>query len=223
MADENSNLEQNKQDNSNPSGEACTSPSCCSEKKNENNTVKWALFSIIMLAAIGIGSTTLIRKMNSANAPAAGECAPGSVCKDGTPCPPKTVSEKTGSVSVLCGMDLRSMKEFNTLTGSKNVAFILLPGDKNEKAKAVAADVNGFIEKKIKDKSDVAVYTLKNDAGGHDQLVQNFGIKSFPSVVVLGRGCKSSAISGEVTEERLTGALTLARMPMDNCGSTCQH
>jgi len=161
--------------------------------------------------------------MNAAKAPAGG-CTPGSVCKDGTPCEAtKSGSAQAGSVNVLCGSTLASMDEFNRLTGDKNVAFILLPGNNNEKAKTVAADVNSFIEKKTKDKNDVAVFTLEKDAGGHDQLVQNFSIKSFPSVVVLGRGCKASAISDEFTEEKFSNALAVARTPMSSCASSCAH
>ncbi len=261
MAEKNDKHQQNNSENANPSEAECTSTDCCPPKKNENKTVKWALFGIIMLAAIGIGSTTLVRKMNNANAPAAGGCAPGDVCKDGGVCKDGSVckdggvckdgsackgggvckdgsackeggvckdgtpckSSKSGSVKSLCGKNLPSMNEFNDLTGDKNIAFILLPGDNNEKANTVAANVNSFVEKKTKDKNDIAVFTLKNDAGGHDQLIKNFGITSFPSVVVLGRGCKSLAVSDKFTEEVFTNALTMARTPMSNCGSTCTH
>ncbi|MHC4727302.1 MAG: hypothetical protein ACYS17_08725, partial [Planctomycetota bacterium] len=52
---------------------------------------------------------------------------------------------------------------------------------------------------------------------GYDQLITQFSVESFPSVIVAGKGCGAAAVSGEINETKLLRAFVVASTPV-SCG-----
>ncbi len=172
------------------------------------------LFLILMVSAFLFCQKSTPQKSNQKAA-----CCPS----ENSQATQRAVNNTQAVDSALCGISLPSMHEFNTLAKDKNVAFILLPGEDSEKAESVAESINTFVKNKIKESTDVVVFTLQKGAEGYTQISSDFGITTFPGLVVLGRGCQSTAVSGEFTDEKLNQALTLARTPVSGCGPVCTH
>ncbi len=199
-------------------GEEC-SPSCCPEPKEKtNNSLKWSIFIAIMVLALVIGGYSLIKKNSTMNQEQSSQ-----------PFVPETEASvpDVEPDKVVCGQMLTSLRQLNVLGPEKNVAFILLPGKSDSLTRDVSGKVNTFVDKATKKQTDIAKYTMNKGAEGYDVIVRDFSISTFPSVVVLGRGCRSSAITQDFTEGKFANALGIARIPAgsckpgDNCGSTC--
>ena len=65
-----------------------------------------------------------------------------------------------------------------------------------------------------------AARTLSTD--GYAEFARRFAIEAFPSVVALGRGGGTTAVSGEITEAKLLRAFVLASAPWSFCGAGCK-
>lgn len=200
-----------------PPGEEC-SPSCCSEPQKETNTTfKWGVFIAVMVLAIAIGGYSLMKK----NSPARQD-ANRQFISD-----PETASLAAEPNKVVCGETLTSLRQLNVLGPDKNVAYILLPGESDSATQDISNKVNAFVDRTIKQQKDIAKYTMNKNAEGYDVIVRDFAITTFPSVIVLGRGCRSSAITTDFTEAKFANALSIARIPLgscrpgDKCGATC--
>ena len=63
----------------------------------------------------------------------------------------------------------------------------------------------------------IGAFTLRANVPDYGYLVRHFAVKSFPCVVVLGRGGTASAVSGDVSEARLYNAFVLALKPASCC------
>ncbi len=113
-------------------------------------------------------------------------------------------------IPTLCGTKLTSLAELNNLAADKKAVFILLVGD-SEKAAENAGKVVEQTTKIITDKgTPVATFTLDSDKADYGKLIQAFSIKSFPSIVVMGKGAGVSVVSGDINETNLLTAFVKA-------------
>jgi hypothetical protein len=171
-----------------------------------------------MVLALFIGGYSLIRKNSTTGQETANQPF---IPETETPAP------DTEPDKVVCGEMLTSLRQLNILGPDKNVSFILLPGEDEIATQDISNKVNTFVEKVTKQQRDIAKYTMTKEAEGYNVIVREFSISTFPSVVVLGRGCRSSAITRDFTEAKFVNALGIARIPLgscrpgDKCGATC--
>lgn len=208
-----------------------------------NKFKKWFIFGITMVCALSIGSYSLVKKDPSCEG-ANSSCCPGEVkkcqcggegkgslncpddkekCKDhvdGKEC--TCVSKKTNSEEInICKTNLSSIEELNKLGNEKNVVFVYLPGDNGDKNKTSLEKITNYIKSIKENQENIATYTMSKEANGYNQLIKNLTVTSFPSVVVLGKGCKSLSVS-EMTDEKLASAYKVATTPIKSaCGSAC--
>lgn len=162
---------------------------CCSSGS------KWvcckrAIFVIVMLVAVAVAAHAIAtRAINSRNA-----TLPGSQL-------------------------LSSLAELNEAAVDKDVVFVVLAGDDQQGVKDVAARVEKVVNGLAAKDKKVGFFTMDKDAKAYDHLAAQFAKGSFPCVAVLGIGCTSSGVTGEVTEERLLRAFVLASTPVSGCGT----
>ncbi len=126
-------------------------------------------------------------------------------------------AQAAGLSTVLCGETLDSLKSLDRVAAAKDVAFILLPGADAAVDGKVAAEVKAIVDKLSAQGKRVVAFTMEKGASDHGLLVKNFSVQALPAVVVLGRGCQSLAVSGEVSEEKLLRAFLLASRPGSSC------
>ncbi len=120
--------------------------------------------------------------------------------------------------SVVCGQNLDSIKSLDKLAQGKDVAFIFLPGEKEKANREVSAELEALVKKLGDSGKKVIAFTMKQDSPDRASLMRMFSVKSLPSVAVLGRGCMSTAISGDIDEDRLLRAYEYAIIPRGLCG-----
>ncbi len=131
----------------------------------------------------------------------------------------KSLADLSGSglATVLCGATIDSVESLNKVAADKDVVFIFLPAADAAADKKFAAEVKAVVEKLLGQGKQVAAFTISKDAADHAVLVKSFSVKSLPSVAVLGRGCQSLAVSGEVNQDKLLRAYLLASQPRSSC------
>ena len=207
------------------SGEACCQPaagnvsSCCAPGAASWKRGKTLVSVIIILAAIGVGANSFFNG-NSAQSyttvPAKSFSGgltqtPAVTAENGPQDKPQTKQEIS-----LTGV-LDSLQSLDTLAADKDVVFLVLPGEAQISSSAVPKQLGTVANNLWKSGQRVAVFTLKGSSPDHNQLVQHFTVKAFPSVVILGRQGSASAVSGDVTEAGLYNAFVLASKSASCC------
>jgi hypothetical protein len=125
---------------------------------------------------------------------------------------PQTKQEKISLNRVL-----DSLQSLDTLAADKDVVFLMLPGEAAIPPMAIPKQLGTVANNLWKSGQRVAVFTLKSSSPDHNQLVRHFSVKTFPSVVILGRQGFASAVSGNITEAGLYNAFVLASKPVSCC------
>ncbi|GAG33370.1 unnamed protein product, partial [marine sediment metagenome] len=67
----------------------------------------------------------------------------------------------------------------------------------------------------------VAAFPLGTHWEAYDDLVNQYSVKSFPCVIVLGRSGQAAKIDGRITERKLLRAYAQASKPRSSCGVRC--
>jgi hypothetical protein len=112
---------------------------------------------------------------------------------------------------------LDSLQSLDTLAADKDVVFLVLPGEAQISSLEVPKQVGTVANNLWKSGQRVAVFTLKSSTPDHNRLISQFSVKTFPSVVILGRQGSASAVSGDISEARLYNAFMLASKSVSCC------
>ncbi|UCB52782.1 MAG: hypothetical protein JSV10_01445 [Candidatus Zixiibacteriota bacterium] len=125
------------------------------------------------------------------------------------------------TVAFSCGVTLSSLKALDVVAADEEAVFVILPGGSEEASRNALRQIDAVVRLLSDQGKKVAAFTLEKHREGYDHLVKQFSVKSFPCVVVAGRGCGSVAVSGQITETKLLAALVQASMPPSSCATPC--
>ncbi len=187
--------------------------SCCAPGDASWKKGRVLVSIIIILAAIGVGANSLLSG-NSAQSyttvPVKSFSAglseiPTVTAENSSQGKPQTKQEEISLSGVL-----DSLQSLDTLAADKDVVFLVLPGEAQISSPAVPKQLGTVATNLWKNGQKVAVFTLKSSSADHNQLVRHFSVKTFPSVVILGRQGSASAVAGDITEAGLYNAFVLA-------------
>jgi hypothetical protein len=194
--------------------------SCCTPGAGSWKNGKTLVSVIIIMAAIGVGANSFFNG-NSAQSyttvPAKSFSAgltqiPVATAENSSQGKPQTKQEELS-----LNQDLDSLQSLDTLAADKDVLFLVLPGEAQIQPLAIPKQVGVVANNLWKSGQRIAVFTLKSSSPDHNQLVRHFSIKTFPSVVILGRQGYASAVAGDFTEAGLYNAFVLASKPVSCC------
>lgn len=186
--------------------------------------VKVAVFAVVCLAAAGVVVRSFLGKADSSTggpdrsfvAVIEPESAAEPAGED-----PEGYEQPVQTAEVVCGAKLDSVAALNEVAAGKEVVFILLAGESEEPAHEAARQVEEALKKISARGVRIASFTMGSEAADYARLVQRFSIESFPSIIVMGRGCGAAAVSGEITEAKLLRAFVFASRPPSSCGTSC--
>lgn len=140
------------------------------------------------------------------------------------PAPAAHVSPSTATLK-LSGVSLGSLSELKHLAEEKQMVFLILPGREEQANSHVSQEVGVLVGRLAAQGSRIGTLTLKGEAQDYRKLVRAFDIRKFPAVVVVGGGCVSSALIGEITAEGLAQAFVVASNAAASCtasgGTAC--
>ncbi len=196
-----------------------TSP-CCNPKDGSWGKGKALIALIIIVAAIGLAANSLVRGTSAQSDKAGPAKSFSALLTDKPAISGENLGEaqpRTKRDEPPLTRDLDSLKALDTLAADKDVVFIVLPGEAQNQPDGILKQVEGVANSLVTFRKKVGVFTLKGSVPDHNRLVQHLAVKTFPCVVVLGRGGCASAVSGEVTEARLYNAFVLASNPVACC------
>ncbi len=187
---------------------------------------KTITFTLVVLIALGAGAYSLYNrsvataqgqgKQLLSNAGLEQEAGPSTIG-------PVTENRSSESAAISCGHTLSSIKAIGEQAVDKEVVFIFLPGGDEGEAQALSRQVEKVVEMLSSKGKRVAAFTLPENADGYGQLKEKFSVKSFPSVIVAGWGCRPAKLeTAEITESNLLFAFVQASMPSTSCETPCQ-
>ncbi len=187
---------------------------------------KTITFTLVVLIALGAGAYSLYNrsvataqgqgKQLLSNAGLEQEAGPSTIG-------PVTENRSSESAAISCGHTLSSIKAIGEQAVDKEVVFIFLPGGDEGEAQALSRQVERVVEMLSSKGKRVAAFTLPENADGYGQLKEKFSVKSFPSVIVAGWGCRPAKLeTAEITESNLLLAFVQASMPSTSCETPCQ-
>ncbi len=197
---------------------------CCSSSSGDGKTWKTAVFVVVILLAGAVAAHSLLTKNDET----------ADISQDlGSSFSTSSISGKAGlstgqsnasgepseAVAVPCGVSLDSIESLAKLADQKkaNVVFIFLAGEDEESIRSALTQVEATINILSAKGKKVAAFTLERGAEGYDQLITQFSVESFPSVIVAGKGCGATVVSGEINETKLLRAFVVASTPV-SCG-----
>ncbi len=197
---------------------------CCSPSSSDGKSWKTAVFVVVILLAGAVAAHSLLTKNDeTAGVSGDGTSSFGTSGLSGkaglSTGQPNTNEYLSEAVAVSCGVTLDSIESLAKLADQKkaNVAFIFLAGEDEESARSASVQVEATINMLSTKGKQVAAFTLERGAQGYDQLITQFSVESFPSVIVAGKGCGAAAVSGEINETKLLRAFVVASTPV-SCG-----
>lgn len=197
---------------------------CCSPSSSEKKTWKTAVFIVVILLAGAVAAHSILTK-NNETTDISGNAGLSFSSSDTSDMPhfPTGLSQRdenpSEAIAISCGMTLDSIESIGKLAAEKkaNVVFIILAGDDEESNQNASAQVETTINNLFAKGKQVAAFTLEMRSEGYDQLISQFSLESFPSVIVAGKGCGVSTVSGEINETKLLRAFIVASTPI-SCG-----
>jgi len=208
------------------SGATCCQPetgnvsSCCNPGEASWKKSKALVSMIIIMAAIAVGANSFL----SGNSAQSYTIVPAKSFSAGLTEIPTVTAEnsyqgmpQTKQEEISLNRVLDSMKSLDTLAADKDVVFLVLPGEAQIPLLAIPKQVGTVANNLWKSGQRVAVFTLNNSSPDHNQLVRHFSVKTFPSVVILGRQGSASAVAGDITEAGLYNAFVLASKAVSCC------
>jgi hypothetical protein len=205
---------------------ACCQPaagkasSCCAPGPVSAKKWKTPVSVIIILAAIGVGANSFLSG-NSAQSyttlPAKSFTAgltqvPAVTADNNSQGKPQTKQEEISLNQVL-----DSLQSLDTVASDKDVVFLVLPGEAQISSLEVPKQLGTVANNLWKSGQRIAVFTLKGGTPDYNRLVGQFSVKTFPSVVILGRQGSPSAVTGDISEARLYNAFVLASKSVSCC------
>ncbi len=199
--------------------------SCCEPKNGSWSKGKALISAIVIVAAVVVGAHSFVR---------------GTSAQSGNTGPTKSFLTSLSEQPVTAEGDkvkpspqreeilfrpLDSLQALDTLAAEKDLALIVLLGEGQEPSQVITKQLKSALDKPLTSTRKVGAFTLGNNTPDYGYLVQHFGVKAFPCVVVLGRGCSASAVSGDLSEARLYEAIVSASKPAACCpvqgGASC--
>jgi hypothetical protein len=205
---------------------SCCQPSdrsastCCNTEDTSWRRGKLIISAIIIMAAIAVGANSFLNG-NTAQSyttiPAKSFSAglteiPATAVDNSNEGNPKTKSEE-----ISLNLVLDSLQALDTLAADKDVVFLVLPGEAQIPTVAIPKPLEAVANNLWKNGQRVAVFTLKSSSSDHNRLVRHFSVKTFPSIVILGRQGSASAVTEDVSEARLYNAFVLASKSASCC------
>ncbi len=183
---------------------------------------KTLIAAIIILAAIGVGTYSIIRGTSSqagqANSPrsfSAGleEKSGGTVESSKDP------KESAQRELISFNRVLDSLQAMDTLAADKEVVFVALSGKGKEVPQTTSQKMEAILGKVPPSFLKMAAFTLNTSVADYDRLVQRLKIKTFPCFVVLGRQGAPVVVPavGDFTEEEVYKAV----LAVSKSGSCC--
>lgn len=200
--------------------EAGNVSSCCNPGKASHQNGKTMVSVIIIMAAIAVGTNSFLS---------------GNSAQSYTAVPAKSFSSGLTEIQNVAAVDsyqgkpqtkpeeillnrvLDSLQSLDTLAADKDVVFLVLSGEAEISTISIPKQLGTVANNLSKSGQKVAVFTLKSSSSDYNQLVRHFSVKTFPSVVILGRLGSASAVVGEITEAGLYNAFVLASKPASCC------
>ena len=200
--------------------EAGNVSSCCNPGEASWKKGKTLVSVIIIMAAIGVGANSFL----SGNSAQSYTTVPAKSFSAGLTEIPTVTAEnsyqgkpQTKPEEISLNRVLDSLQSLDTLAADKDVVFLVLPGEAQISSLAIPKQLGTVANNLWKSGQKVAVFTLKSSSPDHNQLVRHFSVKTFPSVVILGRQGSASAVAGDITEAGLYNAFVLASKPASCC------
>ena len=166
---------------------------------------KTVVFVAVILAAAAVGGYSLLQRSDTRiedpGQPASASCCPGA--------------------GTSCGTALKPPKSVARLTAGKEAVFVLLPGKNDKWDEAAIRKVEAVVNKLESRGKRVAAFPLGRHWEAYDDLVNQYSVKSFPCVMVLGKSGQAAKLNGNITEKRLLRAYAQASKPASSCGVRC--
>ena len=177
---------------------ACCGPGCGCGTAAKPGKARWVV-GVIVLAAAGV---LVVRGMiksdqGSSQASTAGFANPAAThSAAGADTKPDASAADESSV----GTTLGAFADLNTVAAKSDAVFLFLPAREGTSAKVPSAPMKAAARKMEGKGIKCALCTLKPGSPDYEQIAKQ---TSVPSVLALAKGRGISAVSGEVTEEKL--------------------
>ncbi len=200
--------------------EAENASSCCNPGKASWGKGKTLISVIIIMAAIAVGANSFL----SANSAQSYTIVPAKSFSAGLAEIPTVTTEdsyqgkpQTKPEEISLNRVLESVQSLDTLAADKDVVFLVLPGEEEIPDISIPKQLGAVANNLWKTGKKIAVFTLKTSSPDHNRLVRHFSVKTFPSVVILGRLGSAWVVTGDITEAGLYNAFVLASLPASCC------
>jgi hypothetical protein len=194
--------------------------SCCAPGAVPGKKWKILISVVIIVAAIGVGANSVL----NGNLAQSYTTVPAKSFSTGlTQVPPQTpeiVSEdksQTKKEEIALNQVLDSLESLDTLAADKEVVFLVLPGVAQVYSFEVPKALGMVASNLWKSGQKIAVFTLKRGASDYNRIIGQFAVKTFPSILVVGRQGSPSIVSDDISEARLYNAFLLASQSISCC------
>ena len=117
-----------------------------------------------------------------------------------------------------CGMP--SIQDLKWLKTDKKVAYILLKGEDELQNRKLSELITTTVSELNESDGSADYLQLDSKDKNYQDLTEKANVKVIPSIAVLGRGCTSSLVHGNVNSTRLIKAYISASTPASSCTSS---
>ena len=88
----------------------------------------------------------------------------------------------------------------------KDFVIVFLPGKDINETKKTDGIISEMTAELIKQNLKVGTFKIEKQDTDYNELIKNYKISEFPSVILLGKGCNGSVLTGEINKETLYAA-----------------
>lgn len=170
-------------------------PSCCCHATGSTSRIRRIIGIIVLVAAAGF----VARAMVKSNSAPANRATPGFATLATTAETPPLANETAIAVK-----EIASLSDLNAVAADTGAVFVFVPAKGEASGAMPAAPIQGAAQTiASRAQIKVGIFSLKVDAPEYQQLA---GQTAVPAVLAMVKGRGMSAVSGEITEEKLVQA-----------------
>jgi hypothetical protein len=190
-------------------------PKCGCHAGSSVERIRLIVSAIVLIAAGALVTRAVIKNYNTDNVKTATSFASFPVVTQATTLATNKISNNQESLAM---PEIASLSDLNMVASETDGVFVLLDGKNEPLIQSHLAQIRSAVQMiESQGHVKIGIFRLKTGSGDYEQVVMKMAM---PGVLVMAKGRGMSAVSGDITDQKLVQAFVTASSTGGCCPSS---
>jgi len=175
-------------------------PGCACHGTGSSGRLRWVVGVIVLLVAVALVARAVVKSQGPSTEPASPAFAPLAQAAVPENPSPATSPATAEAMQADTTRSIAALAELNTVAVANDAVFVYIPGKDGSPGNPPVAAMKSAASRITSQGHKVALFTLQAGSRDHEQLMAQMSV---PGVLTAVKGRGMSAVSGDITEEKL--------------------